>query len=269
MPKSGLVHTAGVTTGKVHDAKVMDNLIREDDRAVYGDKGYASDVKKRAAEEAGVLWAVKEKAKPGPRPHQTAARAQPPLWQSSRQSRACIPRAEMPVRLSQGALSRHRQERCAGVRVARARQYFLGSQASHRRNRAELSECPTPRDNAGAALVASPFPASGRFPGRASGRRKSSWAETEIPAREPGSFPFSRAGCGEINCRRVKIPALGRARRALGRDGEGAEARDSALDCAGVRLSSRYAAGWRSGGRAASGTAGRGSQRSRQAPLCN
>src|SRR6185503_12007470 len=38
---------------------------RDDDRAVYGDKGYASDVKKRAAEEAGVLWAVKEKAKPG------------------------------------------------------------------------------------------------------------------------------------------------------------------------------------------------------------
>ena len=63
--ESGLVHTAGVTTGSVHDAKVMDNLIREDDTAVYGDKGYASDVKKCAAEEAGVLWAVKEKAKPG------------------------------------------------------------------------------------------------------------------------------------------------------------------------------------------------------------
>jgi len=63
--KSGLVHTAGVTTGKVHDAKVMDNLIREDDTAVYGDKGYASDAKKAAAEEAGVMWAVKEKAKPG------------------------------------------------------------------------------------------------------------------------------------------------------------------------------------------------------------
>ena len=43
----------------------MANLIREDDTAVYGDKGYASDAKKRAAQEAGVLWAVKEKAKPG------------------------------------------------------------------------------------------------------------------------------------------------------------------------------------------------------------
>jgi IS5 family transposase len=49
----------------VHDAKVMANMIREDDTAVYGDKGYASDAKKRAAEDAGVLWAVKEKAKPG------------------------------------------------------------------------------------------------------------------------------------------------------------------------------------------------------------
>jgi IS5 family transposase len=62
---SGLVHTAGMTSGNVHDAKVMDRLVRDDDTAIYGDKGYASDAKKRAAEAAGVLWAVKEKAKPG------------------------------------------------------------------------------------------------------------------------------------------------------------------------------------------------------------
>jgi len=61
--KSGLVHTAGVTTGKVHDAKVMDNLIREDDRAVFADKGYVNEKKKRAARRAGVYWAVKEKPK--------------------------------------------------------------------------------------------------------------------------------------------------------------------------------------------------------------
>src|SRR6476661_5780719 len=64
---SGLVHTAGVTSGNVHDAKLMDRLIRDDDTAVYGDKGYASGAKKRAAEAAGVRWAVKEKAKPGGR----------------------------------------------------------------------------------------------------------------------------------------------------------------------------------------------------------
>src|SRR3977135_1260747 len=64
---SGLVHSAGVTSGNVHDAKVMDRLIRDDDTAVYGDKGYASGAKKRAAEATGVRWAGKEKAKPGGR----------------------------------------------------------------------------------------------------------------------------------------------------------------------------------------------------------
>ena len=63
--RSGLVHTAGVTTGKVHDAKVMDNLIRENDRAVFADKGYVNEKKKRAARAAGVYWAVGEQRKPG------------------------------------------------------------------------------------------------------------------------------------------------------------------------------------------------------------
>ena len=63
--RSGLVHTAGVTTGKVHDAKVMDKLIREDDRAVFGDKGYVNEKKKQRARAAGVYWGVKDQRKPG------------------------------------------------------------------------------------------------------------------------------------------------------------------------------------------------------------
>ena len=62
--RSGLVHTCGITTGKVHDAKVMDNLIREDDRAVFADRGYVNEKKKRAARAAGVYWGVKEQRKP-------------------------------------------------------------------------------------------------------------------------------------------------------------------------------------------------------------
>ena len=64
---SGLAHTAGVSTGKVHDAMVMDNLIRVDDRAVFADKGYVNEKKKRTARRAGVYWAVKEKPKAGRR----------------------------------------------------------------------------------------------------------------------------------------------------------------------------------------------------------
>lgn len=63
--KSGLVHTAGVTTGKVHDARVMSRLIREDDAIIFGDKGYVNERYKQAAREAGVCWAVTEKRKPG------------------------------------------------------------------------------------------------------------------------------------------------------------------------------------------------------------
>ena len=61
--KSGLVHTAKTTTAKVHDARLTDDLIRPDDRAIFGDKGYVSDKRKRAARADGVLWAVKDKRK--------------------------------------------------------------------------------------------------------------------------------------------------------------------------------------------------------------
>ena len=41
----------------------MDNLIRKDNRAVFADKGYVNEKKKRSARRAGVYWAVKETPK--------------------------------------------------------------------------------------------------------------------------------------------------------------------------------------------------------------
>ena len=63
--KSGLVHTVKTTTGKVHDAKMTDDLIRVDDAIILGDKGYVSDERKRATRARGTTWAVKDKRKPG------------------------------------------------------------------------------------------------------------------------------------------------------------------------------------------------------------
>jgi len=63
--KSGLVHTVEVTTAKDHDVTVLPDLVREDDRAVFGDKGYFSDDSKRGAREDGVYWGVLEKRKRG------------------------------------------------------------------------------------------------------------------------------------------------------------------------------------------------------------
>jgi len=63
--KSGLVHTVKTTTGKVHDAKMTNDLIRADDTIILGDKGYVSDKRKRATRARGTTWAVKDKRKPG------------------------------------------------------------------------------------------------------------------------------------------------------------------------------------------------------------
>jgi len=63
--KSGLSHTVKVTTAREHDVTMLPNLVREDDRAVFGDKGYFSDDRKREARKAGVYWGVLEKCKRG------------------------------------------------------------------------------------------------------------------------------------------------------------------------------------------------------------
>ena len=40
MVESGLVHTIATTSANIHDVTVAAELIREDDREVYGDSGY-------------------------------------------------------------------------------------------------------------------------------------------------------------------------------------------------------------------------------------
>ena len=152
--ESGLVHTAGVTTGKVHDAKVMHRLIREDDRAVYGDKGYANDEKRRAAEDAGVLWprrkrpsravnsrsvsvlAIAVSARSAPRPstssalsNASSAIARCATAASRRTARSCSPFSRSPtfsslatdLRPHEGKRGRHAPSSAA--RAAQARQF--------------------------------------------------------------------------------------------------------------------------------------------------
>ncbi len=61
---SGLAHTAGATTAKVHDSAVMGDLLREDDKAVFGDKGYINNKLKKSARQHGVYWGVLDKPRP-------------------------------------------------------------------------------------------------------------------------------------------------------------------------------------------------------------
>lgn len=53
---SGVVHTVGMTAANAADITVIGDLLREDDRAVFGDSAYQSKALKRAARAAGVFW---------------------------------------------------------------------------------------------------------------------------------------------------------------------------------------------------------------------
>ena len=55
---SGMVHTASVTSANVSDISQLPCLLREDDKAVFGDKAYADNRIKRAARHAGVFFGV-------------------------------------------------------------------------------------------------------------------------------------------------------------------------------------------------------------------
>jgi IS5 family transposase len=63
----GLVHSIIVTTAAVHDSKVMDELLQGEEKAVYGDKAYAGEDRKKDYESRGIEWCVKRKAARGTR----------------------------------------------------------------------------------------------------------------------------------------------------------------------------------------------------------
>jgi transposase, IS5 family len=61
----GVVHTAVATTAAVHDSQVMDDCLHGAERAVYGDKAYASEARRQRCARHKVRWRVAKKAKPG------------------------------------------------------------------------------------------------------------------------------------------------------------------------------------------------------------
>jgi len=61
----GRVHSVVVTDASVHDSVVMDDCLHGEEEAIYGDKAYASEARKQAAESQGVDWRVNRKARRG------------------------------------------------------------------------------------------------------------------------------------------------------------------------------------------------------------
>jgi IS5 family transposase len=65
---SGIIRRVRFTTASVHDAREREHLISGDERAIFGDKGYADDTLKRECRENGVYYGVLDKGRRG-RPH--------------------------------------------------------------------------------------------------------------------------------------------------------------------------------------------------------
>lgn len=61
---TGVVHTVSITPAHVADSGQLPNVLREGDRIVIGDAGYANDTYQRAARQVGVVWGVALKARP-------------------------------------------------------------------------------------------------------------------------------------------------------------------------------------------------------------
>ena len=61
----GRIHSVAVTDASVHDSQIMDDCLHGEEQAIYGDKAYANEARKQAAEENGIVWRVNRKAKRG------------------------------------------------------------------------------------------------------------------------------------------------------------------------------------------------------------
>jgi len=54
----GLAHSVVVTDAAVHDSQVMGELLHGEEQAVYGDRAYTSEAKKKEYEARGIEWRV-------------------------------------------------------------------------------------------------------------------------------------------------------------------------------------------------------------------
>lgn len=63
--QSGLVHSLKTTTASVHDKVTMEEVLHGKEKAVFGDKGYASDSDRKKARAKGLYWGVLHKARRG------------------------------------------------------------------------------------------------------------------------------------------------------------------------------------------------------------
>lgn len=59
----GIAHTAVVTTAKVHDSQLLDELLHGHEQVIYGDRAYIDKEKQQYYETAGVRWRIQRRGR--------------------------------------------------------------------------------------------------------------------------------------------------------------------------------------------------------------
>lgn len=63
--KRGLAHSAVVTTAKVHDSVMLEQLVHGAETSLYGDRAYINDWKQRQYEARGISWNIQRRGRRG------------------------------------------------------------------------------------------------------------------------------------------------------------------------------------------------------------
>ena len=61
--KHGLAHSAAVTTAKIHDSRMLEQLLHGRERALYGDSAYINGVRQQTYQRRGVDWRIQRRGK--------------------------------------------------------------------------------------------------------------------------------------------------------------------------------------------------------------
>jgi len=60
-PVNRVVHTVVATTASVHDSRVMEDLLHGEEEAIWGDKAYSDEARRKDFESRGVKWCISKK----------------------------------------------------------------------------------------------------------------------------------------------------------------------------------------------------------------
>jgi len=143
--QSGLIHSASVTAGNVHDSQELPNLLHGGETRLYGDSAYRGDKQRKRLKD--IAPRAKDftnkrayRNRPLTEADKDTNRHQPAQFKRALQGRTSVPDAQTHLGLCQGALSWPGQECQSRVCHARDAQSQQMGKAAHRTGASSVTE---------------------------------------------------------------------------------------------------------------------------------